>query len=855
MSFKTRQEFISAQSSEKITLAHVEARTRLFEWTVHSGPIWKKTVPHFTVGLKNNQDDMVDNGQLAGLNEGMFFFDPESGILYAHFDLSVDPITIRAIVTFRFFYASGPAVTSFDLTNAGKHIRYEGRIITTPGYKHIVGVDQSLTAVVGSGTLKLENGDGGLDEIFDTLYFENREATIYSWNRDLDFDQAKVIYRGRITNKRFGPNDVSFLIKDTLFDLEQAIPLDPYTDADNVNSDIKGRYKRHLYGRVDGLRLQSIDQIGDGYALTGTVSALAASETLTGVGTIFLSETSPEDTITIGSQEFRIEAVVSDTEITLDSKADFSFVAQTATLLPEIATVTKNRIFFVAGHACSNLTYSVVNVLQLNRIVLSDTTGLLPGDFVEFVTGERKEIKTVAPGNIIVLQSNIIVEPAVSSSIIRQPVQRLYKEGDLINADNFTISNIGSPTNECKITISDTAEFDLSRAVTLGFDLSFTNGTRAVTTPDAVDLRETLSPRDFIRPSDLSFTTFYEVLSVSETSLEIRTVFTDPTHSGGSTGKLPDYIGDNTIISAEVIGKTVSGEPGGVWIKTAPQAVRDIITQIGVSDFLVNEATFTDAVSDAPHVLSLTLPLSLGGGAVKAKTAIDLINKSVGGALTLDNNLNLQYKVLQGDTPDEPVRVRDEDIIKWNIKTSSGKNFKDAIVKYRHQDVDRISLSSGASVETFSSDFVRDYIGTSQLKEFNAYLFDQNAAAIFVERQVYFNTLSRAQITLQTDLRFENVEIGDVMQLEMKRLYARLGGDGSKKKLGIVVGKVVTGDSVRLELSDLGNIFNTSSVIAPNTTLPFATATEDEKLKYGFITDSQGIVDSDETTANIHLIS
>ena len=69
------------------------------------------------------------------------------------------------------------------------------------------------------------------------------------------------------------------------------------------------------------------------------------------------------------------------------------------------------------------------------------------------------------------------------------------------------------------------------------------------------------------------------------------------------------------------------------------------------------------------------------------------------------------------------------------------------------------------------------------------------------------------------------------------------------------MGKVVTGDSVRLELSDLGNIFNTSSVITPNTTLPFATATEDEKLKYGFITDSQGIVDSDETTANIHLIS
>jgi len=86
-------------------------------------------------------------------------------------------------------------------------------------------------------------------------------------------------------------------------------------------------------------------------------------------------------------------------------------------------------------------------------------------------------------------------------------------------------------------------------------------------------------------------------------------------------------------------------------------------------------------------------------------------------------------------------------------------------------------------------------------------------------------------------------------------LYLRLGGDTSRKKIAIVVGKTVDGEKVSLELSDLGNTFSTSSVITPNTTNQFSSATEDEKLKYGFITDNQGIVNNDETTANIHLIS
>lgn len=855
MSFDSREDFIKAQSSEKITMVHINARTRVYEWTIHAGSVYKKTVPHFVVGLKQDQSDLTEVADIGSVVEGTFFYDSDTGILYSHFTGSVDPTTIQAIVTYRFFYASGPVSASWDLTNTGKHVRYDGRILSTPGYKHRVGIDQSLTAIVGSGTLKLENGDGGLDSIFDTLFFENREVTIYSWNRDLEFEDARVIYRGRVTNKKFSSNSVSFLVKDTLYDLEQALQLTPYDDTDDVNDNIKGRYKRRIYGRVDGLKLQSVDQIGTGYAITGTVTSAIASTTLTGTGTLFLAETSPGDTITIGTQEFGIEAVVSDTELTLDDEPAFSFTDEVAILTPEIPTTSKNRIFFVSGHACSNLTYTIINILQLNRIELSDTTGLRAGDFIEFATGERKEIKNVAPGNIIVLQSNLVTVPAISSDVIRQPVQRLFNEASTINADNFTISNLGAPTNECTVTLNDQVEFDLAKAIPLGVNMTFTNGSRVLTTADDVDLRENLSPRDWIRPADLSYTTYYEILSVDEQQIEIRTVFSEPTITDTVTVKLPDYIGDDAIISAEVIGKTEDGEPSGTWIETAPQAVKDILLDIGVPANLINDTSFTNALTDAAQTISIAFPLSVSGGAVTGKKSIDLLNKSVGGTLTLDNELKLQYRVLQSDVPDDPVRVYDEDLVSWSIETTNGKNFKDAVVKYRHKDVDRVSLSTGNLVQTFSSEFVRDYIETSMLKEFDAYLFNDEDAITFAQRQTYFNRLSRAKIVLKTDLRFEDVEIGDIMQLEMDRLYDRLGGDGSNEKLAVVVGKTVTGDKVELELSDLGNIFNSSSVITPNTTNEFASATTDEKLKYGFITDSQGIVEADESTANIHLIS
>lgn len=850
MGFQNRSEFIKSQASEKITLVQIEATAPLLEWTLDSGSIYKRQTSYYAIGLKHIQTDLVE-ATSAAVVEGEFFYDPLTSTIYTHIPGGTDPSLDQMIVTYQFHYADAPITASHDLSNTGTHVHYEGRVKSSPGFKHSIGIDQKLTSVIGSGVLKLENTDGGLDNLFDTLFFENRKVRVYSWNRSLNFADAQIIYRGRVTNKTFTESQVEFRVKDSLFDLLQNVPQTAYTDADNVNDDIKGRYKRWIYGRVEGLQLQSIDQIGSGYDLTGTVAAGTVDGTLTGTGTVFLSETSPGDKITIGTQEFTIESVESDTSLTLDNTPGFAFTLQTATLNPEIPTTNKNRDFFVAGHATANLSTTVVSVIQLNRVQVADTTGFVAGDFVQFATGERIEIKNIDNVNdILVLQQNLILQPSASSAVVRQPVQQIFVEGDTVDSDNFTITN--TPT-ETTINISSTVEFDLARTASFGFDATFTNGSRSVTTTDDIDLREILNPRDFIRPTDISFTTFYEILRVEEQEITLRVNFADPNHTGATQGKRPEYIGDNTIISADVLGRTKDNTSSGEWIQTAADAIKDLLTQINVTD--INTASFTQAALDNSELISIALPLTPTGSTVQTKTVVDLLSKSVLGALTLDNDLDLQYRILQAELDANATQIRDEDLVSWSIKSTNNDTIRNSLVRYRHKDIDRFSLESGANAVNFSSDFVRDYIGTNRSNELDVYLFNVRSAEIASHRDVYYRSLSRADITIQTDLRLEGVEIGDQLILDFDRLFKRLGDPTSRKKVAIVVGKTVTGQQVTLQLSDLGNIYNRTANITDNAAPDFASTTEDERLTLGFITTSQGIISGDEDTLNTNLIN
>ncbi len=850
MSFTTRTQFIQSQASDKVTLAWLEASRLLLNWSVYDGNTYVRDQSNCVVNIHEiaNDIDYSLGTDKDSLTNNQWFYDAAEGKLYVNTNDDLTPNYLGIVATIRFFFSTQTLHAPLDL-ELGRHVEYSGRISKAPGYKHKVGIDQKLVSLIGSGDLNLINSDGELDSIYDAYIFENHNVTVFSWSPDLPFDQAKIIYRGRVTNKEYTDEEISFTIKDEVFNLLNAIPQGTFTENDNVQPSSVGRTKRWLYGRVDGLECESIDAIGEGYSISGVVSSTAEDSIVTGAGTSFLSELSPGDTLVVDTQELTIASIESDTQLTLDANPDYAFSAASAQVQPERANQYKNREYFVADHACARLEKTVVNAFQLNRVELNNVVGLRVGDFVEFEDGERIEIKRVSTGNVIVLQQNLILLPAAGETVIRQPVQNVYINGVRIFDEDYTINNSSTETS---ITLDPLTEFNLQRAKNIGIELTWTNASRTLTTVEDVDLREVLRPRDWIRPNNIAYTDYYEILSVDEQSLELRLNFADATITESITAKIVEYVADDTKVSVDVLGRTEDNSPTGDWITTVAAATRDLVTAANITD--IDTDSFDQGEIDSKHLISFKIPESPGTSITKVKDAVDKLCKSVNASITLDNELNIKFKVLQVEA-DSPTVIQDSDLSGWSIRAFNGDAARNVVIRYRHQDVDRSSLEEVLLAVTYESPFVKNFIGTNQTAEKQVYLYETRAAEIMAHRQAYLQQLSTSIIELESDLRLENIEIGDTVQLDLNRLYIRFGDPTSNKKLCIVTGKTVDGERITLEVSDLANSFSTAAIITPNDAPDFNVSSEDDRLLYGYITDSRGIIENDENTYNINLIS
>ena len=852
MRFKTRNEFINSAESEKLTLVHIHARKRLYTFS-GSGPIYSKVVPFFVYQIKQNNRYVNRVNSEAELVAGTFYYDITSSTLYTHLHSDANPKEVELIVTYRLFYSDVGITTTWDLQDVSESVFYDGRVKSSPGYDHKIGIDQALTSLIGSGTLNLLCPDGDLDEIFDTLIFENQTVDIYSWNRTLDPSQAKRLYTGKITNKQFNTNQLSFTIKDQLYDLLSAPKVEVYSDLDQVSDSVKGQYKRLVYGRVDGLRGQSIDQIVNGYQITGTVSGTAISTTLTGSGTLFLTEVFQNDEIIIGTQSFTVEAIISNTELILNEEPTFAFTGIVPSVKPDRASTTKNRNYVFAGHPCAKVTRQIVAVKQLNRITVNNTDGLFEGDFIEIEeTSERIEIKNIAPGNIVVLRQNIILRPTIGTNVIRQPIQNVYIENTIIPANKFNIIN----TPYCQVQIDSDVEFQIAKEKNTTYTLNFTNGSRVVTYTEGgdINLGEEFQPMDYIKPNHPTYTTYFQISYIEGNNIYLTSNFSNGTTTETVDYKTPNFITDDTIISCDILGKTVNGLESGEWITNAAQVNYDILTSLNITN--LNVTSFTNGEIDANQLVSLTIPYQFNDKSLpNVKTILDDLNKSVNASLTLDTQLRLKFKVVNVFVEDELPIINDFDVISWSITSTNGKLYNKVNSKYRFTDTDLSTLDNGSKLVTFDSVFVNRYIETGTTFENELKLYKQIEAEISTHRTAYYNRLSVATLTLKTDLRLEYLELGEVIVVDFSRLYKRFGDNLSRKKVMLIVGKTVTTQGITFSLSDLGNTFNTSSYITPNDAPDWTTATEADKLIYGYITDNQGIVNDEENTANTHLIS
>lgn len=151
--------------------------------------------------------------------------------------------------------------------------------------------------------------------------------------------------------------------------------------------------------------------------------------------------------------------------------------------------------------------------------------------------------------------------------------------------------------------------------------------------------------------------------------------------------------------------------------------------------------------------------------------------------------------------------------------------------------IDTTSGQQAYQTELYDSSFVDKHVGILNTQEKTCYIYEQSAAMAIAQRSAFFKSLSISRLEIKGKALFFNYSVNDRLYLELDRLYKRYGSS-ARRKIGIVSSVKKGQYDSEIVLNDLGGIFNRCPTIAPNTTGPFSAATDDEKIKYGFILDN-----------------
>jgi hypothetical protein len=339
----TYSEFAEKTRSQKIILAHLEAKQKLkiFQEAPFNVGVWTRDMDHFVIGVKVDGEDLEQGSGLDSLDDDQWFYSPGSGKLYIKLTGGVDPRSKSVWVQYRFFFSNIDCILPSNITS-GVDVHYDSRISDIGDLKLELDYENTGIALETNSTISLQNSDRYMDEIFDTLIWENNKAIFWSWSRDLPASEAKKIYVGFISDKSFTPSSVRFQLRDQLTQLRQPLDLGRFSEEDgDMEQSMIGKPKRLILGRVDKIRTQGVDKILSGFPLTGlltgdadrnllpgTVSGTSGTNTINGLGTNFTTLTVGGRVRVIGvltEATYEVASIISNTQITVTGTLSFSF--------------------------------------------------------------------------------------------------------------------------------------------------------------------------------------------------------------------------------------------------------------------------------------------------------------------------------------------------------------------------------------------------------------------------------------------------------------------------------------------------------------------------------------------------
>ena len=845
MSYQT---FADKTASQKITLCHIHASQRVNQWALDSGSTYIKTPEHFVTDVYESNVSLVQASN-STLSSGEWYYDIVTNVLYVRASDDANPNTKTVYLLYRFFYSTIPVDLPYDLST-GEVVPYKGLLKPVSQISQDLDDEQIGVALESSTRINFHNTSGHFDEIYDTVFWENKDVSLWSWSPEILLSEKQKIFSGVIQDRSFSTSSVGFQAKDSMYKLRKPVTMNLFSSSDgNVSDSFLDTPKRLLFGKFKQLECIPVDNVLGGFSLAGTISGAAESTTVTGVGTTFIDECSIGDKITVTLPnadiiEMTIDSIESDASLTISSELEANFAGLVGLNKPEIPFRKKNRTWHIAGHKLRAPSTTIASVEQDNRITIADASDFEAGDRIT-VDGESAIIKRIS-GSQFVLRQNLGTTPSVSGVVTKEPVTNCYiGSNEAVITRDFSVTN----TTESLIVFEDTAEFNVARQKTINGTFTFTSTSRTVSAT-GVNLLDFLKPRDWIRNQSLTHTTWYEVLQVnSETELDLRIAYAGTTDAGVSAYiKNPNLIEDNTQITVNCVGL----EESGVWRKTAADAIKYLVeTDAGL---VLDSDSFDESKIIAPEVLSLAIPEKPGGSIPTILKEVTKINKSVFGSLVHDSEFNLVYNVLDTTKPAELNVYKSHDIIGSATITSKNEVVKTVNAKYKpYKD-----LFSGDDLFTqysFTNDFAVNSTATEREMDVTIYLYNEVEAQRIAQRYALYNSLSTSIITFRSKLKFFTNSLNDVVWVNFERMYKRFS-NRDRQKIGIINKISKSGTDTSIELNDLGNIFNRVPSIAPSTANEFTSASDDEILYNGYVVDDvlETPDTSDETMLNSQII-
>lgn len=854
----TYASFQSQNVSEKIVLCRVKAATRLVGFELHSGSVYKLTGFDFTIieDIFEGDATLLEVATLGLVGLGSYFIDRDYLTLYLAVSDGSNPN--GKFLTLRFFEHFATAGVSLPTDLAiGEEVYWRPLVRSTSDFGSELDNEEQLGfAIEGSGTVSFFNDQDYWRDRFELFVWDQQPVEIWSWTRDIEVSEAKLLYKGKIVGKSYSPTAVSFKLKDQLLALRQPMALANIEDIGSakVPEALLKAKQRRIYGRVAGHLPTNIDQVVETYTLSGTISVTSGSATVTGSGTDFLARLSPEDEIVLlidGEDEsFPIKSVASNTSLELTESVDVTLSGQALRIVPATPKRFINRVWLVAGHQSNQPSTTVTSVFSLNKITVASIQDLSPDDDIYVGTlgsGEFVTIESIQ-GNQLVLKQNLLNTVANGTLITRPCIQNLrWNDKKLQFYRDYTISFTGNRTT---LTLSDEFEKNLRSVRSLNGNLTFTTGSRTVT-GSGTQFTKQLEPGGWVR--SVGQFDFFEVLSIeSDTSLTLRTNASYTESDGGQYLGGRNFDPEIDFLSCEVTGTTATGVSTGALLSTASEVVQDILETAGVTG--LNQPAFDKARDVAPYMIGLVIPkVFTDQNSKPLRDIINEINVSVFGSLVQNEDLELEYNILRPNKPPDSLVLRENDILSFSIESNNDRVAKKAIVNYRRREFDFESrLSSVPLIEEKTSDLGQFLVKSIQEKVIDTVLFYEDDARILVNRWAFLLELGTNVIKVETKLQATRLQVNDIVKIEHEKLFDRVGGGAVK--YAAVQGIKKNGLKVTLELDDLSNMFNRVAIIAESGSPDWASSDDEQRAKHGFITDSYGMIDNDPSTHNLNLI-